>query len=230
MGLVEKARPQFRNSKLGFKEEGTIIIAKIQKPQKNEEFYVNILKSKTIQIDQTCLTKIFSRWKVKEFKSKYKGDLDRLQQPESGNDEVLPPLLHPDASSSESPGRLDVNFISLVNKLKNQPISLANPGIFLFLPYLNRLKIFEKATSMMNLDPDRSYSWFSLLLLDLGRIWAGHSSISKACQTYELSLPLLSGLVNMPTKTSLLGGLADINEDQLLQLRRHLTQVSRLSS
>ncbi len=80
---------------------------------------------------------------------------------------------------------------------------------------------------MMDLDPDRSYSWFSLLLLDLGRIWAGLSSISKACQTYEMSLPLLSGLVNMPTKTSLLEGLAEINEDQLLQLRRYLTQASR---
>jgi len=227
LGLVEKARPQFRNSKLGFKEEGTIIISKIQKPQKDEEFYLNILKSKSIKIDQTCLTKIFSKWKVKDFKSKYKGDLDRLQQPESKRDEALPPFLHPDASSSESPVRLDLNFISLVNKLKDQPIRLANPGIFLFLPYLNRLKIFEKGTSMMNLDPDRSYSWFSLLLLDLGRIWAGHSSISKACQTYELSLPLLSGLVNMPTKTSLLEGLADINEDQLLQLRRYLTQASR---
>ena len=124
LGLVEKARPQFRNSKLGFKEEGTIIISKIQKPQKNEEFYVNILKSKTIKIDQTCLTKIFSRWKVKEFKSKYKGDLNRLQQPESKRDEAVPPFLHPDASSSESPVRLDVNFISLVNKLKDQPITV----------------------------------------------------------------------------------------------------------
>ncbi|MCP4458887.1 MAG: hypothetical protein GY816_12825, partial [Cytophagales bacterium] len=212
---------------MGFKEEGTIIISKIQKPQKDEEFYVNILKSKNIQIDQTCLTKIFGRWNVKKFKSKYKGDLDRLQQPESKSDEAFPPFLHTDASIFKSPARLDLNFISLVNKLKDQPISLANPGIFLFLPYLNRLKIFEKAGSMMDLDPDRSYSWFSLLLLDLGRIWAGLSSISKACQTYEMSLPLLSGLVNMPTKTSLLEGLAEINEDQLLQLRRYLTQASR---
>ena len=78
--------------------------------------------------------------------------------------------------------------------LVHQPIPLANPGIFLFLPYLNRLKIYEKASSIMNLDPDQGYSWFSLLLLNLGRILEGLCSISKACRTNELSLPLLDGL------------------------------------
>jgi hypothetical protein len=34
--------------------------------------------------------------------------------------------------------RLDLGFISFVKALAQQPTPLAKPGIFLFLPYLNR--------------------------------------------------------------------------------------------
>jgi len=91
---------------------------------------------------------------------------------------------------------------------------------------LNRLKLFEKASVLIDLDPPRGYSWFSLLLLNLGRILGGISSASKACRTHELSLPLMSGLVAMPSKDSLLNGLANISDSHLLQLRRHLTHAA----
>ena len=54
----------------------------------------------------------------------------------------------------------------------------------------------------------------------------GISSVSKACRTHELSLPLMAGLVAMPCKDSFLNKLASIDEAQLLQLRRHLTQAA----
>jgi hypothetical protein len=79
----------------------------------------------------------------------------------------------------------------------------------------------------MDIDPDQGYSWFSLLLLNLGRILAGISSISKACRTHELSLPLMAGLVAMPCKDSLLNKLAVIDDTCLLELRRHLTQAAK---
>ncbi len=78
----------------------------------------------------------------------------------------------------------------------------------------------------MNVDPDKGYSWFSLLLLNLGRILGGICSISKSCRLNELSLPLMAALVAMPCKDSFLNGLADISEPALLQLRRHLTHIS----
>lgn len=222
LGLVERTRSVFRNSKLGFAEEGFIILSKIQNQKKNEAYYVNILKSKEIHVGTTCLTNIFNRWDVSQFQSYFKGDLKRLLEPEKQDAIGLPEQKLPQAQ----PLRLDSGFISLMKNLVHQTIPLANPGIFIFLAYLNRLKIFEKASSVMNLDPEQGYSWFSLLLLNLGRILEGLCSISKACRTNELSLPVFAGLVGMPSKDSVLNGLAAISDSSLLQLRRYLTHAA----
>jgi hypothetical protein len=227
LGLVDRARSPFRNSKLGFEEEGVIILSKIQHPEKSAAYYVKILQSKKIHVGETCLINIFNRWRVSQFLSQFKGDLERLLKPEVEDTEGKSRI---DTSIQElpkaQPSRLDIGFISFMKNLVHQPIPLANPGIFLFLPYLNRLKIFERASAILNLDPDQGYSWFSLLLLNLGRILEGICSISKACHTSELSLPLFAGLVGMPCNDSVLNGLATISDAQLLQLRRHLTQVA----
>lgn len=223
LGLVDCDRPPFRNSKVGFAEEGNIILSKIQKPKKDEAYFSKILKSKKIKVDATCLTKIFNRWDVKNFQSQFCGDLIRLSQtPVDGVETTLP--LSKDLPEAMSL-RLDKGFIALMEDL--DVIPLANPGIFLFLPYLNRLKIFEHASGLIDLDPSQGYSWFSLLLLDIGRILGGISSISKACRVHELSLPLMAGLVAMPCNDSILNGLASIEESVLLQLRQYLTQAAK---
>ena len=221
LGLVDRSRTPFRNSKLGFAEEGRIILSKIQKPKKDEVYYLKILTSKNIQVGPTCITNIFTRWNVSQFRSQFKGDLQRLLEPEKKETYEIEQL--PAAGSI----RLDLGFISFVKDLDRQPTPIANPGIFVFLPYLNQLKIFEKASTLMDLDPDRGYSWFSLLVLNIGRILGGLSSLSKACLTHELSLPLMAGLVAMPCKDSFLNKLAIIDEAQLLQLRQYLTQVAK---
>jgi hypothetical protein len=220
LGLVDRARSAFRNSKLGFAEEGRIVLSKIQKPQKDEAHYLKILASKNIKVGPTCITNIFTRWNVKQFQSQFKGDLERLLEPERQTPYEIEEL--PEARRV----RLDLGFISFVKGLAQQPSPIANPGIFLFLPYLNRLKIFEKASTLMNLDPDQGYSWFSLLLLNLGRIFGGICSVSKACRTHELTLPLMAGLIAMPCKDSFLNKMATIDEADLLQLRRYLTQAA----
>jgi len=224
LGLLDRARSPFRNSKLGFAEEGRIIFSKIQKPEKDEAYYLKILVSKNIHVVPTCITNIFTRWNVSQFQSQFKGDLERLLGPEKEEETYELPIKDLHAPRSI---RLDLGFISFVKGLSKQPTPLAKPGIFLFLPYLNRLKVFEKASSLMDLDPDKGYSWFSLLLLNLGRILGGISSVSKACRTHELSLPLMAGLVAMPSKDSFLNKLAIIDDDQLLQLRRYLTQAAK---
>jgi hypothetical protein len=226
LGLVDRARSPFRNSKLGFEEEGKIILSKIQKPEKDQAYYLKILQSKKIKVASTCLTNIFTRWSVGTFKSQFKGDLDRLLRSEgedSGVEETLPP--HQEVTKALA-CRLDISFISYIKDLVQKPIPLSSPGIFLFLPYLNRLKIFEKISSLMNVDPENGYSWFSLLLLNLGRILGGIPSVSKSCCINELSLPLMAGLVQMPCEDSFLNGLAAISDTALLQLRRHLTHIS----
>ena len=222
LGLVERSGAPFRNSKVGFKEEGWIILSKIQDTagQKGPSYYEKILQTKGISVDQTCVTKIFNRWKVRDFQSKYVGDIRRLLEAESGDEK--PQTVVPATAAL----RLDKGFIGFVQSLEHQSVAIAQPGVFLFLPYVNRLKIYEKAASLMDVDPDRGYSWFSLLLVNLGRILAGISSVSKACRTHELSLPVMAGLVAMPSKDSVLNGLAEIGEAHLLSLRQYLTAVA----
>ncbi|MBW2615651.1 MAG: transposase [Deltaproteobacteria bacterium] len=221
LGLIERARPAFRNSKVGFREEGRLILSKIQHPTRGQAHYQRILQSKKIEVDPTCVTKIFTRWKVNDFRSRFKGDLQRLLVPEVEAKGEEAAVRLPVAMAM----RLDRGFVSFLKQLPSEPIALANPGLFLFLPYLDRLRIFDKAASLFDIDPDRGYSWFSLLLLSLGRVLQGLSSVSKACRTHELSLPLAAGLVGMPSKDSLLNGLAVITEGELLSLRRHLTKA-----
>jgi hypothetical protein len=221
IGLVDCARSPIRNSKLGYKEEGRIILSKIQKPEKSHDYFLRILESKKIKVGATCLINIFKRWKVDRFQSAFKGDLDRLL--EEGQDGLFVLPKPPDGAEVL---RVDRSFNSFMAGLTEQPVALANPGLFLFLPYLNRLKIYEKIASLMDLDPSQGYSWFSLLLLSLGRIFAGISSSYKACQVQELSLPLNAGLVSMPCVDTLLNGLAVITEPDLFELRRYLTGMA----
>ena len=223
VGLVDRSRSAFRNAKIGFAEEGRLILSKIQRPEKGREYYLRILKSKKIEVDPTCVTKIFTKWKVTEFRSRFTGNLLRLiaRQPEKRGEESAAP----EAVAIHEPVRLDRAFVSFLEQLDGEPIALANPGIFLFLPYLHRLRIFDKAAGLFEVDPDRGYSWFSLLLLSLGRVLQGLSSVSKACRSHELSLPLSAGLISMPCSDSFLNGLAMIGEAELLSLRRHLTQA-----
>ena len=223
LGLVDRARPPFRNSKLGFEEEGKIVLSKIQKPKKDEAHYLKILSYKKITVSPTCITNIFTRWKVNEFSSKFKGELERFLDPDGDDVQHSSIKILPDAA----PLKLDLGFISFVENLQSQPTPLASPGIFLFLPYLDRLKIYEKSFSILDLDSNNGYSWFSLLLLNIGRIIGGISSISKACRKHELSLPLMAGLVSMPCKDTFLNKIASIGETDLLQSRQYLTFAAK---
>ncbi len=221
LGLVERTRPPFRNSKIGFKEEGWIVLSKIQNPDRNEAYYQQRLATKRITVDRTSLTKIFSRWQVSEFQSQFQGDLPRLLHPEQPEAQA-----EVSAPASVPPLRLDLGFIAWFDELAQRPVPLANPGVFLFLPYLKRLHLLEKAAELLDVDPERGYSWFSLLLLDIARIAGGVSSISKASKTSELSFPLCAGLLTMPCADTQLNGMAAIPEDALLQLRRYLTRMA----
>lgn len=224
LGLVDQARPAFRNSKLGFKEEGWMILSKLCHPEKTETDYQAMLRTKRINVDLTSIKKIFSRWKVATFQSKFQGDLKRFicgdeTEPQTAISALLP-------LPASAPLRLDAGFVEFLKPLTAIPAPLANPGLFLFLPLLHRLKMFDAAARIVDTNPDKGYSWFSLLMLNLGRILGGISSISKACRTYELSFPLSAGLVEMPCKDTVLNGLAAITEEQLLQLRRFLTHAA----
>lgn len=226
LGLVEKARPPFRNSKLGFKEEGWMILSKVQHIEKSESDYQKMLKTKKIDVDLTCIKKIFIRWNITDFQSKFKGNLDRFTSGDGSQHDHDAISNLPSTIPDAAPLRLDAAFVQFLDSLQSNPVPLANPGVFLFLPLLQRLKIFDAAANIIDTDPDKGYSWFSLLLLNLARILGGISSISKTCRINELSFPVFAGLVEMPCKDTLLKGLASITEKNLLHLRRFLTKAA----
>jgi uncharacterized pyridoxamine 5'-phosphate oxidase family protein len=57
LGLINSDNPPFRNSKVGFSEEGKLIFSKIQKTDKNEAYFKKILEYKKINVDITCIKK-----------------------------------------------------------------------------------------------------------------------------------------------------------------------------
>ncbi len=231
LGLVEPAPPSFRNSKIGFKEEGWMIISKIQHLDRTEKDYKKILNTKGIHVDISSIDKIFKKWNVSNFTSHFKGNLQRFIQPETESglkteEQIETKDIPVGNEAKESRIRMDRGFVDYITQLDKNEIPLANPGVFIFLPLIYRLKLFDIAKNVMDIDPEQGYSWFSLLLLNIARIMSGISSVSKLCRTNELSYPLCSGLVNTPSLDTLLNGLAKISEEQLLKMRQHLTQVS----
>lgn len=180
-------------------------------------------EKKKIRVGPTCLTNIFKRWDTENFQSRFVGDIARFLQEENADEPALPP----DRIPAIGPMGLDCGFVAFFESLRERRVPLSNPGIFIFLHYLNRLKIYEMAAGLTDIDPADGYSWFSFLLLNLGRIFRGVSSVSKACRTSEISLPAAAGLVVMPCNDSVLNGLAGIGDSALLQLRRYLTQAAK---
>ena len=223
IGLVEKERRKFRNSKLGFKEEGSIVLSKIQKIDNTEEYYQKVLETKGIKVDKICIVKVFMKWNVQEFQSKYKGEIERLLLDNNDVKGIQEIKIASLTQKNISISKLDISYISFIEKLGSEPIPISRPGIFLFLPYLNTLKVYEKTCMIMDIEQSKGYSWFTMLLLNIGRILGGVSSISKTCKTKELSIPLMSGLIEMPCKDSMLNVLGGIGETELLELRQYLT-------
>ena len=218
LGLVDKSRGPFRNSKVGFAEEGWLVLSKIQKPKHSLDWYLQRLRYKGIKVSPTCVGKIFSKWRVDAFNSAFKGELERLIDPCETSRIDLPDT--PPAAVSLAP---DGAFTDFVYELAGRHESLAHPGVFLFLPYLHQLGVFEMASTLLDLHPAKSYSWFSLLLLNLSRIFRAVPSVSQLCQLPERSVPLSAGLLHMPCSDSVLNGVAAISEAQLLALRKQLT-------
>ncbi len=55
-----------------------MILSKIQHPEKNEADYQKGLCTKKINVDPTCIKKIFNRWNITTFQSRFKGNLERF--------------------------------------------------------------------------------------------------------------------------------------------------------
>jgi hypothetical protein len=222
LGLIDKGKQLFRNSKLGLKNEAQIVIDKIQNPTRGEAFYIERLRYKGIKVDRSSVAKVFAKWKVSTFKSTFVSNLKRLDSlPDLTEDEV-----ELADGKKESPRYIDANFIKFLKGLKKAALFIDAPGLLVLWVYLEELGIYPLLHEMELAHGGNGYCWFDYFLFNIARIFYGIPTYSLACHHEEPSLAFFSHLVQSPCNVSFLKGLGTITEEQVFQLQRWL--VGRL--
>jgi len=219
LGLVDKGKEVFRKSKIGIENEAKIVVDKIQYPDRNENYYVDQLKTKGIKVDRSSIAKIFSKWEIKNYKPDFIRNLNRLEKlSESSTEDKQSPRT--DAIKRY----VDENFVDLIKRIGSQGIHVDGPGIFILWAYLEELGILKKLSSMglSRSQNDKGYNWVDLFLLNVGRIFYGIPTYSLTCSHSEPTLAFFSHLVNLPSNDSFLNGLRVISEEQLFDLQKWL--------
>jgi hypothetical protein len=226
LGLVDRGKEIFRESKMGLANEARIIIDKLQYPERNTTYYVRQLSTKGIKIDRTSISKIFSKWNISTYKTEFISNLKRLEIDSSFSDQKQIKL----KKKVNAYYRLvDSNFILLLEGIKKNGLYVDAPGLFIIWTYLEELKIFN-ILSEMGLTYSKNgkgYNWLDHLLLNIARIFYGISSYSRTCGQEEPSLSLFCHLVSLPCNDSFLNGLGSISEKQVFKLQQWLIQRSK---
>ncbi len=221
LGLADTGNELFRRGKTGMKNESRIIINKLQNQERSNISYVNFLKSRDIVVDPSTISKIFKRWKVNTFKSKFIHNLKRLEDacPETREPTItLTPSLNPVR-------HVDERYLHLLLGMGKNGMATDSPGLFVIWYYLEKLELFPVLEKLgLSLpENEKGYSWLDLLLLNIARTFYGISSYTGACEHPEPSPSFFAGLVKSPCNDSLLNGLEKkITEKQVYQLRKWL--------
>jgi len=221
LGLIDKGKEVFRESKMGLANEAKIVIDKLQNPKRPESFYVEQLKTKGVKIERSSVAKVFSRWQISEYRSEFISDLKRLQKPSKQSEEKI-------EVAKKAPRYVDLNFVELLKSMRKSGIHVDAPGIFILWAYLEQLGIYPVLNSMglASNNNGKGYSWIDHFLLNISRVFYGISSYSGACEHEEPTLCLFSHLVALPCNDSFLNGVGSITEDQVFKLQKWL--VNRL--
>lgn len=221
LGLVDKAKKSFRVSKIGLDNEAQMIVDKVQKPERANNFYVSRLASKGIGVDRTTVTKILTRWNVDAYQCRFKHNLERLDSLEPVAEQTVVDI------DNIRPKRMaDKNFLVLLSGLSGEGLAVDAPGLFTLWCYIEELGILPICESMglTGQGQTRGYSWFDLFLLNIARIFYGISSYSKTCQSQYACLPFFCHLLTLPCNDTFLDGLTAISEQQVYMLRNWLVK------
>ena len=224
LGLIDRARESFRQSKIGLGNEAQLVVNKLRRPDSPNSFFVDRLGSKGIRTDPSTVTKIFGKWGVKNYNCKFVHNLERLEGSDEGSSEEQ------SLTPAQKPMRwADRNFVIRLCGLRQSAAPIDAPGLFALWYYLEELGIFPILQSMgLTGDEERrGYSWFDLFLLDVARTFYGISSFSKTCEHEELSLPFFCHLLALPCNDSFLNGLGGISEEQVRALRGWLIKLAK---
>jgi hypothetical protein len=221
LGLVDRGKEVFRESKVGLANEAQMVIDKLQNPNRNESFYVTRMKYKGVDIDRSTVARIFSRWRIKQYKTAFVSNLERLDREPDPEDSSI----HIETTKIMKAKRLvDANMIDVLSGMSKYGMYVSAPGLFTIWAYLEELAIFPILESMGLTGSERGYDWLEHLLLNIGRIFYGIPSYSRACESEEYTLPLFCSLVTLPCNDTFLNGLASITSQQVFELQKWLVK------
>lgn len=218
LGLVDRGQEVFRESKVGLANEAKMIVDKLQHPEREESFYIQRLKYKGIGIDRSTISRIFTRWGVSHYQSAFVSDLERLSG-EAESEETLPA---PAKAPVKATRLMDANMLKILAGMEKDGMYVSAPGIFVLWAYLEELGIFPILESMELTGGERVYGWLDHLLLNVGRIFYGISSYSRACDQEETTLALFCHLVTLPCNDTLLKWMGNITQKQVFELQKWL--------
>jgi hypothetical protein len=139
LGIIDKGKEVFRASKVGIENEAQIVLDKVQNLERQELFYVKRLEYKGINIDRSLVSKIFSRWKVKEFISAFISNLDRLEN----TIEPVKDTIVVTGEKKKMERYVDANFIELLKGIHQTGIYIDAPGLLILWSYIEELGLHK---------------------------------------------------------------------------------------
>lgn len=218
LGLFDKDKNVFRESKLSAYHEARIVINKLQHPEYEEPYFLDYLKSNDIHACKGTINNIFRRWSINTYKSEFVSDLIRLGEPET---ETVQDTVSVQTTTDYS-REVNSNYAIFFKGLSQNPFQISSPGLLVIWHYLEELGIYPILEALNLTKSEQKYSWANLFLWTVGRIFCGIPTYSASCLVQEPSLAFFTGLLKPPCAASLLSGLDDISEETVLKIQEQL--------
>ena len=225
LGLAEPGPELFRRSKIGPGLEARIVVDRLQYPDRKESSYVERLATQGIHVTRNAIAKVFVKWKIETWHSVFVSNLGRLDSDGREENEVDHTVIQ---STHEPPRCVEQKFLELLHGIEHHPVSLSAPGLPMLWAYIEELGLLPLLHQMQLTVPagKEYYSWFDVLLFDIGRRFMGISTVRAACDSASPELAWFAHLYAPPCKDTILEGLTRISEQHVVQLRRWI--VNRL--
>jgi len=213
LGVFDKAGGMIENIKITPSVEVDIVFKKLQQPSLGVQKITASLK----KVKKTTVHRVLQLWGL----SNYKG-------PSILIDDLIAALATPEAMVVEQPEELPINkeFMEFINNLPKDGIQICNPGALLMASFIHELGIVSSILTHLE-SYDNFYSLYHLILLNVNRIVCGLKTISRLEYVKDLSIPIASGLANVPGKSTVFTRFTQSRFKLLLELRQDLVAKAK---
>jgi hypothetical protein len=228
-GFFVKSKNSFKESKITATHEAKIILKKIQYPEYKEKYFIDYLNYNDIKVKTGTVSKIFKRWNADNYKSAYKGDLERLldnEYPGNSDDGEITEIQKkekPILIQDKIPDRLvNKNFLILLKSLEKSSLNISSPGLFIIWYYIEKLGLYKILENLGLTHYKYIYNWSEYLFFSIGRIYQGTSTYSGGCYLNTPDIPFFSALIKPPCPAKFLDGLDSITQEQVFTIQQWL--------